>query len=218
MVRIVTGNAATFDAITYREPHPATVKFLSDRLNSLVESGKSLFTEAGNRFMAGARTIYDNTLGENALRRARAVARTVQNAFQRDEVRALTELSEIQNASPRMQRWVMANLRAREMFQNQQLDGYSDTYLDLAPGDVGEQHYDYRRVMDGLVQDTETVTEEGEIETGWKLSLYFEGELVEGDRRLDMTEVADVSSTWDAMKAYLDIGENDPTSVLNCKL
>lgn len=106
----------------------------------------------------------------------------------------------------------MANQKVREMYHNQQLDGYADTYLDLAPGQRGEDHYDYRRVMDGVVQDCKIINAEGEEEDSWMMSFYFEGELAEGDRKLDVTEVSHILSTWDAMQAILAAGEADPTN------
>ena len=50
----------------------------------------------------------------------------------------------------------MAQPDIRSLYHKGHCDGYSDTYVDMEPGLVGEQHYDYRRVMDGVVEETET--------------------------------------------------------------
>ncbi len=89
------------------------------------------------------------------------------------------------------------------MYHEQRCDGYSESYVDRFPGQVGENHYDYRRVMHGMVQDDQ--------EHDWKSTFYLD-ELFEGDRELNFDEQVDILNTWDVVRSYLSKGQDDPTS------
>ena len=95
----------------------------------------------------------------------------------------------------------------RLMYHQQRCEGYTDTYVDMHPGDVGEQHYDYRRVVDGMVmeQDDELVSVQ-----------YFD-EIKEGDE-LDIDDQVAILRTWDSVKAAIEENKEDPTSPFNASL
>jgi len=211
MVRVVSGGVAEFNALAYQERHPSTLGFLQSQFQN---AGRAL-TEAGARFMGGAKDLFDKFNGDEALRRARALARTVKNAFQRNEIRSIFDLAGAQSANQVMQRWVMANPIVREMYHDQRLDGYSDSYVDMHPGTRGDDHYDYRMVVQGMVREVPKVDDEEE--DGWVASFYFE-DPAEGERALDVSEQADILSTWDYVEAILKIGVDDPTNPLGGKL
>ena len=59
--------------------------------------------------------------------------------------------------------------------------------------------------MHGMVEDD--VDPEGD----WKTSFYLD-EIHEGDRELTFEEQIDIISTWDAVKAFMARGKDDPTS------
>lgn len=211
MVQVVSGGVAEFNALAYQERHPSTIGFLQNQF----QNARTVFTEAGERFMSGARELFERFNGDEALRRARALARKVQNTFQRNEIRAIQDLAGLQAANQVMQRWNMANPTLRTMFHEQRVDGYSDTYVDMHPGRVGDDHYDYRLVTNGMVLKVPKA--KGEEEEGWKATFYFE-EAAEGDRHLDVSEQSDILSTWDYVEAVLKIGEDDPSNQRGGKL
>lgn len=198
-VNVVEGGPETFNALCYSEKHPSTLQFLQNQFQNI----QSTLVNAGNEFLAGTRAIYDRYNDSEAMRRARLALNKVQNIFKPDNIHSLWELQDIQNAQLVMQRWIMANPIPREMYHKQLLDGYSDSYVDNFPEDVGESHYDYRRVMHGVVQDCP--------ENDFKIVHYLD-ELYEGDRELSLEEQADILSTWDIVNAILKRNEDDPTS------
>ena len=53
-----------------------------------------------------------------------------------------------------MKRYIMANPHVREAYQEQRIAGYDGTYKDPFADDTIENHYDYRRVMNGVVVDS----------------------------------------------------------------
>ena len=109
-----------------------------------------------------------------------------------------------------MQRWIMANPDVRKLYHEQRIDGYSDTYEDIHENSIGESHYDYRRVMNGIVVDND----DEEADYGWSSVTYFE-DLAEEDRELRIDEQYDILSSWHYLQRYLAVGKEDPTSLFN---
>lgn len=211
MVQVVSGGVAEFNALAYQERHPTTINFLQSQF----DTARTAFTEAGQRFMSGAKELFERFNGDEALRRARALARTVKNAFQRNEIRSIFDLAGLQAANQVMQRWGMANPNIRQAYFDQRVDGYSDSYVDMHPGTIGDTHYDYQLVMNGMVQEVPAQSEDEE--DGWKASFYFT-DVEEGDRAPDVSESSDIISTWFYVDAIMKIGEDDPTNQRGGKL
>ena len=137
------------------------------------------------------------------MRVADAALRKVGGLFQPNRIRYLESVSEIQNAPVAMQRWIMAQPDIRAAYHAQRCDGYSPTYVDMYPGQVGANHYDYRQVMHGIAQDHE--------EDDFKVT-FFMDDLEDGDVAPTHLEKVDILSTWDIVQAALKRGKDDPTS------
>ncbi len=101
----------------------------------------------------------------------------------------LRTFEELQNANLTMQRWVMADPFIRELYLEQNIDGYSDTYLNTSDKYVGPKDYHYQLAMSGVpveVGDGKTIT-------------YFyhaEEDLREGDRKLSHHDKIAIQRTW----------------------
>lgn len=193
------GAADAFDALVYPQQHPDTVRFLESQVSSIANT----LTDAGYAFMQRSREAFDKYNGSAAMRFAREVMQSVKNIFETPCIKPLWVLKEMQGASLLMQRWVMSNPVVRELYHAQRCDGYSETYVDMAPGLSGDDHYDYRRVMDGAV----VFDENGD----WSSTQYLD-ELIEGDRDLLHEEKVDILNTWNAMNLLIALGADDPTS------
>lgn len=195
------GAADAFDALVYGETHPGTVAFLANQVNNVA----STLTDAGRAFMSKTKDMFEHFNGSAAMRFAREVMGTVKGVFQTQRIQTLWELLEMQSASLTMQRWLMANPVVRRHYHAQRCDGYSDTYVDMEPGCVAEDHYDYRRVMDGQF----VFDEDGD----WKSTQYIEA-LKDGDRDLLHEEQVEILRSWDAMDLVMAICQDDPTSTV----
>lgn len=102
----------------------------------------------------------------------------------------LLDWQALQNANLTMQRWIMCHPEVRQLYLDQNLDGYSDTYVNLNGKDVGEADYDYRRVMSGvLIDDT--------------VKHYFDP-LMPGDRELDHFEKDIILNTYSTIDWVLE--------------
>jgi hypothetical protein len=191
-----------FDAMVYSAPHPGTLQYMKQKFDSLSTN----LTEMGQQFMAGVRETWERFNGSEAMRRMRAIKRKIGDAmFMRNEIQALTTLGQIQNAPQRMQNLIMSEPTIRTAFYKQRVDGFSATYVDPNPGCIGDFDYNYRRVMTGIVVD--------DNDGGWKARIYLDhDEIPEGEEPLKIDQQTDALITWDAVKAYLERGKEDPVS------
>lgn len=208
-MQVITGGARTFSALAYQNQHPDNQNYFARKLTEFSAN----LTDAGAAFFSDAAAIYDKFNGSEAMQLARAAVRKVKGIWDRDDVRAMTEIDQTQNAKPVMQRWLMANPTVRHVWQEQRCDGFSDTYKDMHPGTIGESHYDYRRVMDGLL--VEIKDEDGE--DSWMISHYVD-ELLPGDIPLELEDQLDIGTTWAFVEMYMKAGGRDPVSPYDTKL
>lgn len=213
MSGVLYGGVNDANALLYGRKHPNAIAYLEQnatRFQQYLEQSPML-TDAGRMFFQQSQEAIQQVIEADAMRYANAALRKVQEMFQPDIIKPLWDLAGLQTASLTMQRWIMADPTVRELYQQQRLDGFSDTYVDMHPGTIADSHYDYRQVMHGLMQDDPDDPE------GFKVSFYFD-ELVEGDRELVLDEKIAITSTWDIINAILKRGDDDPTSALGGKL
>lgn len=208
-MQVITGGARTFSALAYQNQHPENQNYFAQKLQNFTQTfGDTVGSVAGG-FMSNAADLFDKFYGSEAVRLAKAAVRKVKSIWERDDIRELFGIGEIQQAKPIMQRWIMAEPTYRQMYHDQRCDGFSNSYVDMEPGVVGEAHYDYRRVMDGLLVDDE--------EEGWNMTHYIE-DLKEGDVDLELDEQLTILSVWDVVAMHAKAGGEDPGSVYGDKL
>lgn len=211
MINVVYGGADAFNALAYGvDQHPANTQYFQRQIESI----SNTLTDVGQSFFANTQQLYNQVNNSEVMRIARAAVRTAKSLFQPNQILSIFDMASMQNAPLVMQRWIMANPTVRELYHKQQIDGYSDSYVDVSPGIIGEQHYDYRRVMTGIVQDVEGT--EGE-EDSWKVC-YYPDELHEGDKELTHDERVDILSTWSIVEMFVAAGKSDPTSPWDAKM
>lgn len=206
-MRFIEGGDLVFDALAYGTDVPTST---SNYFQNEIASISNTLNAAGQSFFSNVKSLYDNINNSDAIRMARNAIQAAATLFLPDTVTPLISLAQFQTAGLVMQRYVMANPVVRQAYHAQRIDGYSDTYVDRHPKDIGENHYDYRRVMNAVVQTDE------EADT-WFVKFYPD-ELVEGDKELSHDEKVDIIKTWDLMEMFINAGENDPTSVYGSKM
>lgn len=190
-----------FNAFIYPEKNAGGLEYLRNQFNNFT----GVLTNTANSFIQSSREQFERFNSNAAIEFARNVVKSVIGKAEvtTDRVTTLWEVNQFQGASLQMQRWVMANPVVREVYHDQRCDGYSDTYFDAQPKVRGEGHYDYRRVMDGMVQYDE--------DGNWFAKIYFE-DLLEGDRDLTHGEKTDIAYTWSKLEYLMALGKDDPTS------
>lgn len=203
MVTIVDGGRNAYAAISFGMPNPNTVTFLQNQFSTL----SNVMGDVGNTFIQRGRELFDKYHGVEAMRLAKAAIRATQHMFMHDTILELSTISQLQQAKPVMQRWIMACPDIRTVYHRQQCDGYSGSYVDMHPGMIGPDHYDYRKVMDGVM-----VVGDDDSDFDWKYNTWFDDE--EGDINLTFSDKTAILSVWDLIKSMSKPGKEDPTDPL----
>lgn len=207
-MQIVYGGDDAFTATISGIQNPVNRQYFEQQIENARAVIGNTFGEFGQRFVQGAKDLYERYNGERALEIARASLNQVRGIFQADVVRNVHSLTDFQIATPVMQRWIMANPMVRDLYHAQRCDGYSDSYVDNAPGVKGEQHSDYRQAMNGMAQ----FTDEGD-------SYYHHyADLMPFGEELPVDDQFRITNTWHELEQLLFKGMKDPTSVWNNNL
>jgi len=201
MPQIVYGGPEAYSALVYGTPNAATASYIENQFQKI----SNVLTEAGSAFMERGRQIFNDFYGSEAIRLAKSAMRATQHMFQRDTIYAMDSISQLQQAKPTMQRWIMACPEVRTYYHQQRCDGYSDSYVDSSPGLVGEQHHDYQKVMNGILQETD------DPEIDWKYTTWLH-DTDDVDPQLSFSEQVTILSVWDLVKGMMKPGKEDPTS------
>lgn len=197
--------ADAFDAELYGRKHHRTVEYLTRDIDNLTHK----LRDGGQRFREIIeRDVYRPFDESRAARVLRAALRYTENVFRPDQIRYLGTIGEIQHSPASMIASLMAEPTLRRMYHQQQVDGYSDSYIDTQPGKVGEDHYDYRRVVNGIFME-----EEGEL-----VATTFYEDLIDQTGELDFLDQIDILRTWEQMRIHLGRRKEDPTSRWNSSL
>ena len=117
--------------------------------------------------------------------------------WQSDTIRHLHTLNDLQQAPIVMQRWIMAEPTIRASFNRDGCSRYDGKYIDVRPGGVGNTHYDYRRVMNGVV-------DEGSYTN-------FYEPLIDPADVLTTFEKAAITATWNVINGMIDESNTDVT-------
>ena len=133
-----------------------------------------------------------------------------------DTIRPLYTQEEVQQAPLSMRRWIMANPMLRTKHLNNELEGWDGSYPTpdspaMAPDveHIGEDHYDYRRVMDSIVQHGQG----GSYYTQYHEVLRDPGDM------LTLVQKSAIATAWKAVEESLNgNSDDDPTSVWNASL
>lgn len=197
------GTVDSFNYLAFPEQSPAVANYIQNQLNGFSQS----LTDIGRNFIEASRAIYERVNDSNAIRMAKAAIRMAKGVFHPNDIVPLETLEEIRAAQPIMQRYIMAEPMLRGMYHRQQIDGYSDTYADVDPGQVGDKHYDWRRIMTGIVQDK--VSDDGE---DYWVSRNFYDEARLDDVPLDIVQKVAIMNTMDLARMFMEAGK-DPTDI-----
>ncbi len=190
--------------LNFPEISSQTRDWVSQQLNQATSS----INAVGQSFLNNAMASYQHLIDGSITRGARKIARLVNGMAHPNSIIELDSITAVQTAKPLMQRYIMACPEIRSIYHKQLCDGYSDSYVDQYPNDIGEDHYDYRRVMNGIIQT--------DSEGNWKAVEYFE-ELTEGDRELEAYEQFAILDTFNIVKQAI-AKRVDPTDIFNSDL
>lgn len=199
---------ADYSVMRYGVPRSEDRASIRRRLESTARShgliGSEMYDRAVQRF--------DSFNFERIERKLDALKRKVSHLFDTDEVRMMHDIGDFQQAGPVLQRWIMANPRAKRLHEKDMIHGYkSSGYVPNYPGRYGHDDPDYQQVMHGLHYTDE---EGNDVFTNYL-------HIVDDDGRTELTFGAQTTirdSIWANFEAHLDAGMDDPTSPDNGSL
>lgn len=114
----------------------------------------------------------------------------------------LLTFEDLQGANLTMQRWVMAEPTLKSIYLDRNCDGYGGSYVNISGNTYGEDDYDYRKVMNGIINIDEDGNE----------SCYtYIDDLLPGDRELDFYEQGQIIQTWQAIRHVMATSQRDFT-------
>jgi len=173
--------------------------YLSNSINQYVNVVKSTVPE----FASSIVEKFNNLSNSSTLQYMSNLKNRIQSLWQTDCVRHLGNMNSLQQAPNVMRKYIMAMPELRSRYQNNALSGYDKKYVDEYPNTIGNSHYDYRRVTEGIIM------QKGDY-VGY--TIFYEN--VKEEDILTIVQKNNIHSTWDTINHYLEIGDNsDPTSV-----
>lgn len=199
---------ASLNYLIYPDQHPDNQAYILNQLDAYTH----LLLDTGKQYFSQAKEMYERINDSGAIRAAKAALRMAKGIVRPNTICPLTTLEDLRTAPPIMQRYIMAEPTLRQLYNDQRADGYSDSYFNPFPNVFGPDHYDYKQVMSGMVE--EFVDESGE--DCWKTTMYAY-DLLEGDVELTFDNKVDIIPTWEFIRMAIEAGE-DPSDVSGGKL
>lgn len=198
MARVIYGNEEAFDIVAFGRPDVNTVQFLAAH-NSTVSQN---YSKQAAAFVSSLSPVFDMVDYDKLNNLAHQLSDKAATLISTNTALPLVILEAIQQADLFNQRFIMACPEIRAMYHANQCNGFSDTYVDASPNDIGFGHYDYRRATDQLMIMSDD---------GWESTTYFD-DLQPGDRHLVLGEKEDIQLTWEAARYFIKHAKKDPTS------
>lgn len=161
---------------------------------------------ASRAFIERSRELYQTVKESQALQVLRNLRSKEESVWSGSMIEPLLTLERLQTANPVMQRYIMAEPTLRRKYLNQEVDGYSESYVNHHGDAVGMDHYDWRRVMHGVVEV------DLEEETDFVFRHFLED--LHGDTPLTVPMQVDILRTFDYLREYIEQEDAlDPTDV-----
>ncbi len=202
--QVISGDTLEFNALVYPTQHQNTINYIRNGLTNL----PATLTQQAKTLFQGAYQYFQDINSSLSKQRAINAIAAISNFRQENTIYYINNIESSRQATLTMQRWLMAEPTVRNLYHNQQCDGYSDTYIDLEPDAIGEDHYEWRRVMSGVVN-----YESDDIVT----KMYWD-EMRQGDRELEPFEQLLILDSWEFMKIAVSQMNEDPTNPLGGSL
>jgi len=190
-----------FNALLYgNNSNTAVQNYILNDISTIA----STLTDAGKSFMSNARALYDTINSDAVKNTAAGILRAAKGIFITDSIIDYSDVSSLMAAKAAMQRFVMAHEGTRSLYQDKLINGYSDSYVDVFKSEIGESHYDYRLVMDGVPNI---------LEDGATSIKFFSQENYSEDDALSHHQKVSVLRTWELLDYLLEESDIDYTNI-----
>lgn len=204
MAMFVSGGTDAFDAMRGGRLDERSRGVLSQ----MYQTTRDLLSEGQRAFVEQAQSAYQMISDSSAALLLRNLGSKITGVWQ-DNIQSLQSIEEMQTASPVMIRWIMANAVVRQHYLDQQCEGYGDAYTNYHGEQLAELHFDWRRVMDGVMV---TPTE------GDAYYRVYHDTLTKDERPLTTQERTDILDVWRRLEIMFEEEGEDPTSQYGASL
>ncbi len=205
-VNVVEGGETAFDALVYPAQNPLDMEYYNTELNGLFSK---VVDGVSQSFINGAKKMYDTINNSELLNIGRAALANAVGFLQPDVI-VNTSVAQLNNATAIMQRYIMAEPTLNKLYLANRCDGFYETFVNNNGTDVKDDNYDYRRVMDGVLQYDESTGDA-------YYNTYSQAENDMGENDLSVDEQFDLLSTWDNVAIAIASGD-DPSNSSGGKL
>jgi hypothetical protein len=206
MITEIQGDTNLFRAKAYGVPDMVTIDWCRQREASYIQM---LDPSIRQVYMDNQNTVFGAIDFEGISNTANAMRNHENSIWLSNSIIPLYTIEQCQLAPPVMIPWIMANPVIRQAYHDQRIAGYDEYYTDPEPNKDGEDHYYYRRVMDGMVVEDQV---DHFVAIEW-----FE-DLADRSDELSFIYQRNILSTWERMVEMINSGDRDPTSRFNAQL
>ena len=175
-----------------------TQNWIQERTNALMSTVSATTANWFNK----AKSFYQTITESDAIQALRNLTAKEDVCWKGNNIYLCNSIEQIQATNIVQQRYIMAEPRLRQMYLNQEVEGFAATYNNVQGEAIGMKQFDYRRVTDGMLLVTEDSMQ-------W--TDYHEN-LPEQERELELYERADMIRNWNLVNICLDKAEQDPSS------
>lgn len=202
---IITGGSVAFDSLLYGEDNQYVKSYLDQQISNISQ----LYGQAGTRIIDRTQQLYDIVNTSRVKEIGRRALDLAAGMFRPNNIYECKTSHEVMTARPVMQKWIMANPKVRDLYNQGQCCGYGETYQPLLKEASGSSDVYYRRTMSGIISDSE----EGPMAT-----IYVEdGRIDEVIPELIFRDQFSILKSWRIAELMMNEG-NDPTDPYGGKL
>lgn len=202
MGRVVSLSSDTVHLAMFGDNSNNVARYINTQLESLGNFASNVGNSLYETLQESLNKVTSN-LRKNQIREE-----LVGQQFQeiRFEFEELTTFRDLQLANPLMQRWVIAHPELKQHYLDQNINGYENSFVNTSGRFSGEEDYDYRLVMNGIIRT--------DSETNEDYSTQYFDPLRGDDRELEFFGEQDVIlGSWNTIDHYLGNSKYDFTKV-----
>lgn len=131
---------------------PRSDALLNDLRSGLSNYDQSILSPLGRAYEAKVQENFEAVSGWKVVNATRKAVASLSGFDAPEVILPLFTDEAFQTAPLIMQRLIMADTEIRQLYVKHRIDGWSDTYIDSQPGIIGQDHYDHRIAMNGIVE------------------------------------------------------------------
>ena len=200
--RYLEGGDAVIEAMIAPVQHPDNQEYFKREAASVMNNVNTY----GEQFVTNVTNMYNAYNHSGFYQEVQQLARQTQTIITPTSIYPIYNNEQLPLVEGHMRRYIMAQPDLRQLHNTQSCNSYDGEYVDLFPNTTKFDHYDYRRVMTGMLyKDKDT----------WNISTVTES--LDGDRELEFWEKSAILETWKTVKRCI-ADDLDPSDLLLSEL